>query len=161
MAFCSEKVQVLVIIDFKILLNNCCFREGLQFNTFFGQDFSVVLKVKIFIKPTINRYRTRIYWTFVFYLIYILFWQFLAAFLLFLIYCFYVFCVNLRNSKRKEKKKKMLMLLCEPRIEVLFGYVNVFCFHLLKILLSLCLLFWFFLFFYFFFWLLRIFKFVN
>ena len=140
MAFCSEKVQVLVIIDFKILLNNCCFREGLQFNTFFGQDFSVLevwkgaeRKKKIFIKPTINRYRTRIYLTFVFYLIYILFWQFLAAFLLFLIYCFYVFCVNLRNSKRKEKKKKMLMLLCEPRIEVLFGYVNVFCFHLLKI----------------------------
>jgi hypothetical protein len=37
MAFRSEKVQVLVIIHFYILLNNCCFRAGLPFNTFFGQ----------------------------------------------------------------------------------------------------------------------------
>ena len=42
-----------------------------------------------------------------------------------------------KKEKKEKKRKKMLMLLCEPRIEVLFGYVNVFCFHLLKILLSL------------------------
>lgn len=31
----------------------------------------------------------------------------------------------------------MLMLLCGPRIKVLFGYVNVLCFLLLKILVIL------------------------